>query len=55
MGFGLLIGFIEHLQIITMSNYGALANSRILQFSVACTKSSQFVFTSRCLVAAPTM
>jgi hypothetical protein len=27
MGLGLVIGFIEHLQIVTASNYGAIANS----------------------------
>jgi hypothetical protein len=41
MGFGLVIGFTEHLQIITTSNYSAIANSHILQFTTARTKSSQ--------------
>jgi hypothetical protein len=41
LGFGLLIGFVEHLQIITTSNYSAVANSHTLQFTTACTKSSQ--------------
>jgi hypothetical protein len=27
MGFGLVIGFLEHLQIVTAGNYGAIANS----------------------------
>jgi hypothetical protein len=41
LGFGLVIGFIEHLQIITISNYCATENSHALQFTTACTKSSQ--------------
>jgi hypothetical protein len=31
-GLGLVIGYIEHLQIITISNYSTIANSHILQF-----------------------
>jgi hypothetical protein len=54
LGFGLLIGFIEHLHIVTASNYSANANSHTLQFTTASMKSSQSaVFTSRCLVADP--
>jgi hypothetical protein len=41
MGFGLVIGFIEHLQIVTTSNCSAIANSHILNFTTAGTKSSQ--------------
>jgi hypothetical protein len=40
MGFGLLIGFIEHLQIVTTSNYSDITNSHTLQFTTAHTKSS---------------
>jgi hypothetical protein len=41
-----VIGFIEHLQFITTSNYNAIANSHTLIFTTACTKSSQSaVFT----------
>jgi hypothetical protein len=40
-GDGLVIGFIEHLQIVTTSNYSAVANSHTPQFTTACTKSSQ--------------
>jgi hypothetical protein len=52
MGFGLVTGFIEHLytQLVTTSNYSAIANSHALQFIRACTKSSQSAFTSRFLV-----
>jgi hypothetical protein len=40
---GLAIGFIAHLytEFVTTSNYIAIANSHILQFTTACTKSSQ--------------
>jgi hypothetical protein len=41
MEFGLVIGFIEHLQIETTSNYNALTNSHTLQFTTARTKSYQ--------------
>jgi hypothetical protein len=40
-GFGLGIGFIDHLQIVTTSNYNTVANSHTLQFTTARTKSSQ--------------
>jgi hypothetical protein len=53
MEFGLVIGFIEHLQIVTTSNYNAIANSHNLQFTTAHTKYSQFVFTSHFLVMDP--
>jgi hypothetical protein len=39
-GFGLVTGFIEHLQIVTTSNYNAIANSHTLQLTTARTKSS---------------
>jgi hypothetical protein len=41
MGFGWLMGFIEHLWIVTASNYSAITNSHTLQF------------TTRCLVTEP--
>jgi hypothetical protein len=41
MEFGFLIGFIEHLGIVTTSNYKAIVNSYILQFIAALTKSSK--------------
>jgi hypothetical protein len=46
MGDGLLIGFTEHLQIITKSNYGAIASSQTLHFTTARNKSSQRVMSS---------
>jgi hypothetical protein len=39
--FGFVIGFIEHLEIVTTSNYSAIANSHALQFTTARTRSSQ--------------
>jgi uncharacterized PurR-regulated membrane protein YhhQ (DUF165 family) len=52
-GFELVIGFIEHFQIVTTSNYSAIANSHIVQFTTAHTQSSQFVFSSCFLVTDP--
>jgi hypothetical protein len=52
-GFGLMIGFIFHLQIVTASNYNALADSCTRLFTAAHTKPSQHVFTSRFLVTDP--
>jgi hypothetical protein len=47
----LVIGFIEDLKKVTTSDYSAIADSRILQFTTACTKSFQSdLFTSRFLV-----
>jgi hypothetical protein len=40
-GFGLVIGFIGHLQIVTTSNYSDITNSHTPQFTTARTKSSQ--------------
>jgi hypothetical protein len=45
-GFGLVTGFIEHLQIVTTSNFGAVANSYNLQFTTARTKPSQSAVSS---------
>jgi hypothetical protein len=52
-GFVLVAGFTEHLQMVTTSNYSAIADSHTLQFTTAHTKPSQFVFTSRLLVTDP--
>jgi hypothetical protein len=41
MELGPVIEFTEHLQIVTTSNYSAIANSHILQFTTAHIKSSQ--------------
>jgi hypothetical protein len=35
--FGLVIGYIEHLQIVTKGYYTAIANAHTLQFTTACT------------------
>jgi hypothetical protein len=44
----LVIGFIDHLQIVTTSNYCTIANLNTLQFTTACTESSVcFIFTGR--------
>jgi hypothetical protein len=53
MGFGFVIGFIDHLQIATTSNYNALANSCPRHLTTAHTKSSQIVYTSLFLVMDP--
>jgi hypothetical protein len=41
-----VIGFILHLQIVTTSNYSVIANSYTLQFTTACTKSSESAVSS---------
>jgi hypothetical protein len=46
MGFGLVIGFTDHLQIVTTSNYSTITNSHTLQFTTAHTKSSQSAVSS---------
>jgi hypothetical protein len=33
--FGFVIGFIEHLQLVSTSNYSAIANSHTLEFTIA--------------------
>jgi hypothetical protein len=48
-GFGLLIEFIDHLQIVA-SNYKDIANSHTLQFTTACTKSFQCAAPSSVVV-----
>jgi hypothetical protein len=49
---GLVNGIIEHLQIVSTSNYSVIANSHTLHFTTAHTKSSQSVVCSRFLVTA---
>jgi hypothetical protein len=46
MGFGLVIGYVKHLQIVTTSNFSAIANSHALQFTTARTKSPQTAVSS---------
>jgi hypothetical protein len=53
MGFGLIIGFIDHLEMATTSNYNALANSYTRLLTTAHIKFSQFVFINRFLVMDP--
>jgi hypothetical protein len=47
MGFGLAIGFIGLLQIVTTIYYSAITNSHTLQFTTACTKSSHSTVSYR--------
>jgi hypothetical protein len=50
MEFELVIGFIEHLQIVTTSEYSAIANSHNPQHTTACIKSSQSAVCSSVVV-----
>jgi hypothetical protein len=56
-GFGLYIGFIDHLQVVTTSKYNIIANFHTLQITRAHAKSfpARSLFTSSCLVTAPTI
>jgi hypothetical protein len=45
-GFGLAIGFIEHVQAVTTSNNRSIANSHTQQFTMTRAKSSQSVAVS---------
>jgi hypothetical protein len=49
-GFGLVTRFIDHLQMVTRSNYGAIANLHTLQITRAHAKPSQSAFIRRSLV-----
>jgi hypothetical protein len=51
MWFGLVIAFVEHLEILTTSNYSAIANSCILQFTMTLL-SVWCIFTGWCPVTA---
>jgi hypothetical protein len=53
MGFGLVIEFIDNLQMITTSNCNAVTNSCTSLLTTAHTKSFQFVFTSHFLIMDP--
>jgi hypothetical protein len=52
-GFGLVIGFIELLHVVTTRTYNTVANPRTKLFTTAHTMSSQFSFTLRYLSTAP--
>jgi hypothetical protein len=49
-GFRLVIGSIENLQIVTTTNYNAIANSHSLQFITPRIKSSQSAMCSSIVV-----
>jgi hypothetical protein len=48
--FGLVIGFNEHLQIVTTSNYSAIPNSHTQQVNTVHAKSSQSAVSSPVIV-----
>jgi hypothetical protein len=50
MGFGLVTRFIDHLHIVTTSNYNIIADLHTLQTAKAHAKPSQSAFTNRFLV-----
>jgi hypothetical protein len=50
MGFGLKIGFIDHLLIVTTSNYNTTANPHTLQITIAQARPSQSAFIRHFLV-----
>jgi hypothetical protein len=52
-GFGLVIGIIERLQIVTTKNCNSVTILNTLRFTIALAKHSLFVFSSGCLVTAP--
>jgi hypothetical protein len=47
VGSGLVIGFVEHLQVVFTSNYSAIANSHTQQFIRAQNKSSVCCYLHR--------
>jgi hypothetical protein len=49
-GVGFVIVFIEHLEIVTTSNYSAIVNSQAHQLTTVCTKNSESVVSSPVVV-----
>jgi hypothetical protein len=50
MGFGMVIGFIEHLKLVITNIYNAAVNLHTLQFTTACFECSQFAVSSPVVV-----
>jgi hypothetical protein len=46
MRFGLVVGFIEHLQFVSTNNYSAVVNSHTIKFTTVLTKTSQSTASS---------
>jgi hypothetical protein len=53
MGFGLVIGFIEHLLVVTTSNCNSITSSHAVQFTTAHMKSFQILKVCASLISHP--